>query len=134
MEKRVLIDTNILIDYSEGVKYATKFFNEAKIKYYQIFILEDVYAEAKTKAGAISKIKVLIEELIKCDIFNRVKITDEEKRYSEDLGYKCVEVLGYDLDRTDKRLIAIARKRNFVIFSADKDLIKIAKIEKIKVI
>jgi len=133
MVRELLVDTNVFIHYSEGQKYARAFFN--KVRYnseIQIFVLKDVYAESKVMSLDFQKIYNLITELQQIQVYHKVELDDIEREYAEELNQKCIQELGYTIDRTDRRIIAVAKMRKIEIFSKDKDLVKIAKLEGIK--
>ncbi|MDD5181643.1 MAG: PIN domain-containing protein [Candidatus Nanoarchaeia archaeon] len=133
MVKQVLVDTNVFIHYSEGQKYALTFFSKARYSSeVQIHVLKDVYAEARVMSLDFQKIYNLITELQKCQIYHKVELEDSEREYAEELTQKCFEELGHAIDRTDRRIIAVAKMRKLEIFSKDKDLIRIARLEGIK--
>ena len=128
---KLIVDANVLIDYGEGT--GKRFFREAMRKGYAIHVLENVYAEARFISPSFHKIKSLISELLKHGIYNRVKATAEEKVEAAVLKKLCYETLGYDLDRTDRRILAIAKNRGFSIVTGDRDMKKLAKKMKLRV-
>jgi len=135
MARKILVDTNVFIHYSEGQKYAHAFFN--KVRYsseIQIFVLKDVYAESKVMSLNFQKIYNLITELQQIQVYHKVELDDIEREYAEELNQKCIQELGYTIDRTDRRIIAVAKMRKIEIFSKDKDLVKIARLEEIKIV
>jgi len=134
MQKRILVDTNILIDFAEGIGYARKFFETVSEKCYEIYVLKESFFEASRVTKKFDKIQSLMAELNKQDLYYLVGLTEEEKEHSKELIGKCIEVLGYDLGPVDRRIITVAKFRNLAILSKDNDLVKIAKKEKAKVI
>jgi predicted nucleic acid-binding protein len=135
MAREILVDTNVFIHYSEGKKYAHTFFN--KVRYsseIEIFVLKDVYAESKVMSLDFQKIYNLITELQESQIYHKVELDDREREYAENLNPKCIQELGYTIDRTDRRIISVAKMRKLEIFSKDKDLVKIARLEGIKTV
>jgi predicted nucleic acid-binding protein len=135
MAREILVDANIFIHYSEGQKYARAFFK--KVRYnseIQIFVLKDVYAESRVMSLDFQKIYNLITELQQIQVYHKVELDDIEREYAEELNQKCIQELGYTIDRTDRRIIAVAKMRKIEIFSKDKDLVKIAKLEGIKTV
>jgi rRNA-processing protein FCF1 len=135
MPKRILVDTNILIDFSQGKRYARRFFAEAKEKYYEIILMEEVYAQTKLLSGSrFDRVKLLIEELKSQDIYKRIGTDDKEKDCSEQLVKVCFEVVGQDIGEVDRRIIAVAKLRNLILFSNDGNLKKVAKKEGINIL
>ena len=134
MQKRILVDTNILVDFAEGRGYARKFFEIVSEKCYEIYVLKDCCFEASRVTKKFDRIQLLMAELNKQDLYHLVGLTEEEKEYSRTLIGSCIEVLGYDLSPVDRRIITVAKFRKLAILSKDNDLVKIAKKEKIKII
>jgi len=131
---KILVDTNILVDFAKGMGYARRFFETAKEKYYEICIPKEVYFQAKNLIPKFHRIKGLIEELKSQDIYIVLSITSEEIEYACSLIKICLEIAGQDLGEVDRRILAIAKLRNLTIFTVDQNLRKVAKIEKIKLI
>ena len=134
MQKRILVDTNILIDFAEGMGYTRRFFETVSEKCYEIYVLKDSCFEASRVTKKFDKIQSLMAELNKQDLYHLVGPTEEEKEYSRELIGRCIDFLGYDLSPVDRRIIAIAKFRELAILSKDNDLVKIAKKEKVKII
>ena len=102
----ILIDSNILIDYCFRKEYAINFFEEAARERYQIYLLEDVYAETKNLAPNFFLAEKLITRFMDLDLYHRVKSNKKLGKKSEVLTEKCNVLLGHDLDRTDRKLIS----------------------------
>jgi len=134
MQKRILVDTNILVDFAKGMGYSRKFFETAKEKYYEICMPKEVYFQAKSLIPKFHRIKGLIEELKSQDIYTVLSITSEEIEYAYGLIKTCFDVAGQDLGEVDRRILAIAKSRNLTLFTVDQNLRKVAKIEKIRLI
>lgn len=132
MPKRILIDTNILVDFSQGKRYARKIFEGAKREYHEIHVMQEVYFEAKRIIPKFGRIKLLLEELKKHGIYERVELTSGEKGYAHQLEQKCIGLLGYDLEEVDRRIIAAAKMRNLLLLSRDTHLNRVAKAEGVK--
>ena len=130
----ILVDTNILIDYSFKKEYAINFFQEAKENYYDIYILEDVYAETKNLAPNFAVVKQLLDEFERMGTYHRMRTNKKLNKKTEDLTKKCHVLIGYDLDRTDRKLIVVALRHNLYILTKDKDLLQIAKTERCKLL
>ena len=132
MPKRMLVDTNILIDFSQGSGHARKFFEDAKENYHEIHVMQEVYSEAKRIAPNFERITLLLEDLKRYGTYERVELTAKEKEYSHRLEQRCIELIGRDLGEVDRRIIAAAKTRNLILVSRDNDLKKVAKAEGVK--
>jgi len=134
MQKKVLADTNIFVYYSEGRKDAVSFFKKVRVlDDFCIYVLEDVYAEAKTVSFNFDKIRNIISELYSKGIYQRVKLNEQEKEYAEKLSQRSIEEFGHVIDRTDRRIIAVAKFRNLKIHSNDNELLILAQKEGIAI-
>jgi len=130
MQKKVLVDTNVFVYYSEGRKDAVSFFKKVRcLGDFCIYVLEDVYAEAKTVSLNFDKIQNLISEMYSKGIYQRVKLSEQEKEYAETLNQRSIEEFGHIIDRTDRRIIAVAKFRNLKIYSNDNELLILAQKE-----
>ena len=125
----VLVDANVLIDYSFKKEYAINFFNEALRECYEIYILEDVYAETKTLAPNFSIVKRMLGEFHRVGLYHRVKTNKKLNKKTNELTTKCKLMIGHDLDRTDRKLIVVTLRHNLYLLTKDKELRQIARSE-----
>lgn len=134
MPRRILVDTNILVDFSQGKRYARRFFDDVKREYHEIHIMEEVYFEAKRIIPNFGRIRLLLEELKKHGIYERAELTSKEKEYSHQLEQRCIDLLGYDIGEVDRRIISVAKLRNLLLLSRDTYLNRVAKAEGVKLL
>jgi len=125
----VLVDTNILIDYCFGKPYAVNFFEEAKREAYEIYILEDVYAETRCLVSDFHKVAQLFEQFIAAGLYHRIKTNKKLNQKTEALTKKCTLLIGHDLDRVDRKLIVLSLQQGHYILTKDKELRQIARTE-----
>ena len=130
----ILVDTNILLDYSFNKTYAINFFEEAAREKYELYILQDVYAEAKNLSPDFGSIKKLLQKFITLKLYHRIKTNKKLGKKTELLTEKCNIILGHDIDRTDRKLITISLRHDLHLLTKDKELQQIARSEGCKIL
>lgn len=130
----ILVDTNILIDYCFGKPYAVNFFEEALRENYDLYILEDVYAETRCLAPNFHLIGQLFEKFIAAGLYHRLKTNKKLNKKTEALTQKCKIMIGHDLDRVDRKLIVLSLRHGHYILTKDKELRQIARTEGCKIL
>jgi len=130
----ILVDSNILLDYCFQKQYAINFFEEAERERYEIYILEDVYAETKNLAHDFTLVKQLINKFLGLGLYHKVKTNKKLNVKTEELTNTCNAWFGHDLDRTDRKLIVASIRHDLLLLTKDKELRQIAKSEGCKLL
>ena len=92
---KMIIDANALIDCGEGV--GKKFFSDAIKKQYDIYVPEEIYAEAGYASPSFHEIRALVYDLLKHGLYHPLKASPEDRADANELSKTCYDYFGFDL-------------------------------------